>query len=115
MIAALFLSAGLVISLAPEARVRGTELRLGDVARIEGADAALVARARSLELGYAPAPGYSRLLELERVAETVRRELGSADFAGSRACRVWPLEERVAGETVRAAAAAELGRALAGL
>ena len=124
MIAALLLSvllgldgglSGLSIALAPEARVRGTEIRLGDVAAIEGADAALVARARALELGYAPAPGYSRLLELERIAAQVERELGPPAFAGSRACRVWPLAERVSAETLRAAAAAELARALEGV
>jgi len=105
---------GVTVTLSPEVRVRGAELRLGQLAQVEGDDRAEVARIAAAHLGYAPAPGYSRLFTAERL----RQELGLAapgvalTLAGSSACRVWPEVERLEGEAIDAAAEAELRRHL---
>jgi len=54
----------IMISLRPESTIRGTGIRLGDVADIKGPDPALVARLRAVEVGRAPLPGLSRALDL---------------------------------------------------
>ena len=51
---------GVKVNLPAQAEVTGAEFALGDVARVEGDDEAAAQRLRSLHLGYAPAPGYSR-------------------------------------------------------
>jgi len=109
-----FLVAGVTVTLAPEARVRGTELSLTALALVEGADAAEVARASALRLGYAPAPGYSRLLAADRLREELARLAPDLEIElrGASACRVWPETEQVGGEAVEAAARAELQRVL---
>ena len=53
-----------VIALRGESTVRGPEIRLGEVAEIQGQDAALVERLRGIEIGRAPLPGLSRTLDL---------------------------------------------------
>ena len=84
MFLALLLVGGVKVTLHPEATVRGTEISLAQVATVEGDDAAEVERVRSLKLGYAPAPGYSRTLAAPRVSADVAR---LACHAASRACR----------------------------
>ena len=54
----------ILISLHPESTIRGTGIRLGDVADIHGADAALVERLRTIDIGRTPLPGLSRALDL---------------------------------------------------
>lgn len=104
--------AGVTITLPMEARVRGTEMTLGDVATVTGANADEVALARALDLGYAPAPGYSRLLSAEKIAEVAARKLPEValTFAGDRHCRVWPEVQEIAEADVRLAAQTELVR-----
>ncbi len=100
------------ITLGPEARVRGTEIELGAIARIEGADANEVERVRALRMGYAPAPGYSRLLVGARLEADVERLLPGVDakFAGAPACRVLPSTEVLTAAALTAAAKAEIAR-----
>lgn len=76
MIAALTLGilGGLTVELPPAARVRGAELRLGDVATVSGEDEVIVRKARALVLGQTPAPGYTRQL----LRADIVRELGFA-------------------------------------
>lgn len=107
---ALTLFGGVQVALAPEAHVRGTELLLRDVARIECADAALAQRLGALSLGYAPAPGYSRVLSPNQLALALSRgEPGLAlRFSGAPACRVWPVEERIAAQRLRETAEAHV-------
>jgi len=116
MITALLLLAGVHVTLPVEARVTGTEIRVGDVARVTGDDAAEVARVRDVSLGYAPAPGYSRLLNAVRIATEVREKAPDIDliFDGVGACRVWPEVEALAGTRIEEIARAELERAFAG-
>ena len=52
------------IQLRPESTVHGPEIRLGEIAGIQGDDGGLVERLREAEVGRAPLPGLSRTLDL---------------------------------------------------
>jgi len=110
------LLAGVTVTLPVEARVKGTEIELGELCLVAGLDGELVARVRALELGYAPAPGFSRLLTAERIKSELARALPAVEVrvAGERACRVWPEIDAISPGALEAAARAELLRAFAG-
>ena len=110
------MASGVTVTLPVEAKVRGTEIELGEVAQVAGLDAELIERVRALELGYAPAPGFSRLLTLERIRAALSRDLPGVEVrvAGERACRVWPVTETIDATALEAAARLELARVLAG-
>lgn len=116
MLTALLLLAGVRVTLPVEARVTGAEILLGDIAAVSGDSPAEVARVRAVSLGYAPAPGHSRLLNALRIAgEIGEREPGVAlVFDGVSACRVWPQVEALPGARIEEAARAALQRAFAG-
>jgi flagella basal body P-ring formation protein FlgA len=111
MLASLFLS-GVTVVLPMEASARGTEVTLGEIAELRGDDAAEVARVAAVDLGYAPSPGFSRLLHAHRIAEELGRALPDVDvrFAGQTACRVRPEVETVGTDAIAAAVRAELER-----
>ena len=111
MLLALLFS-GVTIKLLPEAHVRGTEIELATIASIEGDDPAEVARIKSLKLGYAPAPGYSRLIFGSRLSSDVTRLIPgiAVTLKGADTCRVLPATERVQGAKIEAAARAEVLR-----
>jgi flagella basal body P-ring formation protein FlgA len=112
MLLSTLLLGGVTITLAPQARVRGTEIELGSIAKVEGEDAEEVERVRKLRLGYAPAPGYSRLLDAVRLEQDAERAISGLDakFAGAASCRVLPDVEVVLGKAVDATARLELLR-----
>jgi flagellar basal body P-ring formation protein FlgA len=100
---------GVTVTLAPEAKVRGTEIELSQIAKVRGGDAAEVERALELKLGYAPAPGYSRLLVADKLEQDLERMLGvSVTIEGAAACRVLPQTSRVLGTSLEASARAEV-------
>jgi len=110
------LLAGITVTLPVEAKVKGTEIELGELCLVAGLDGELVARVRALELGYAPAPGFSRLLTAERIKSELARALPGLEVrvVGERACRVWPEIDEIAPGVLEEAARAELVRAFAG-
>jgi flagella basal body P-ring formation protein FlgA len=110
------LLAGVTVTLPVESKVKGTEIELGELCLVTGADETLVARVRALELGYSPAPGFSRLLTAERIKAELAQALPGVDVrvAGERACRVWPLIEELSPAALEEAARVELVRAFAG-
>lgn len=110
------LLAGVTVTLPVEAKVRGTEIELGELCLVAGLDGELVEKVRALELGYAPAPGFSRLLTAERIRAELAKALPGVEVrvAGERACRIWPQIEELAPATLEAAARVELTRAFAG-
>jgi len=112
----LLLSSSVTVTIPMEATVHGTEVELGEIAKVEGAEPKTVERLEAFELGYAPAPGYSRLLVRERIAELVRRRFPEVDvrFAGERACRVRPAVAKVAEADILAAARSELSLRFSG-
>ena len=116
LLAPLTVGASATVTLPLEARVKGTEIELGELCLVAGLDGELVARLRALELGYAPAPGFSRLLTAERVRAELAKSLPGVEVrvAGERACRVWPEIEEVSALAIEDAARAELVRGLAG-
>lgn len=116
LLTGLLLSSSVTVTLPMEASVHGTEVELGEIARIDGAEPELLARLQALELGYAPAPGYSRLLVRERIAELVRRRLPEVEvrFEGERACRVRPSVQEIGEADLLAAARAELALRFSG-
>jgi flagella basal body P-ring formation protein FlgA len=109
------LLSGVTVTLPVEAKVKGTEIELGELCLVAGLDSELVARVRALELGYAPAPGFSRLLTAERIRSELARALPGVEVrvAGERACRVWPEIDAIPPDVVEEAARAELLRAFA--
>lgn len=78
---ALTLLGGVVVELPPSVKVRGTELRLGDVATVRGDDEALVRMVREHVLGQTPSPGYARQLARGDIARELRALLGDTDLA----------------------------------
>ncbi|MEO6708638.1 MAG: flagellar basal body P-ring formation chaperone FlgA [Planctomycetota bacterium] len=112
----LLIWAGLTITLPAETKVMGTELSLGAVATIECDDPLVAARVQALSLGYAPAPGFSRVLEAGVLLRQVRQAAPGIEvkLAGAGTCRVFPETELVSGEAIesaaRAALAAHLGK-----
>jgi len=109
----LALTFGADVTLSPEAHVRGTEIRLGDVAEISGAPED-VEQLRQFSLGYAPSPGYVRILRGWRIEQTVERELPGVDvrMSGSPAVRVHPVTAVIEPRDLEEAARTELAARL---
>ncbi len=102
---------GVTVTLPMEARVRGTEITLGELATVTGDDASAVARVAAVELGYAPMPGHSRLFQALRLEQIVERDLGlDVRFAGDATCRAWPVAVELDPRELEGVAAAELSR-----
>lgn len=110
------LLAGVTVTLPVEAKVKGTEIELGELCSVAGLDAELVERVRALELGYAPAPGFSRLLTAERIRAELSKAIPGIEVrvSGERACRVWPQIEEIAPAVLEESARLELARAYQG-
>ena len=104
------------VTVPTEAKVKGTEIELGEVAQVTGLDGELVSRVRAFELGYAPAPGFSRLMTAERIRADLARALPGIEIrvTGERACRVWPAVSELDPKEIEDAARAELLRVFAG-
>jgi hypothetical protein len=109
--------AGVTVSVPSEGWVRGTEIELGELCTVAGPDAALVARARALRLGYAPAPGFSRVLTQDRIREELARALPGCAIrvTGERLCAARPEVEELLPARLDATARREIERAFAGI
>jgi flagella basal body P-ring formation protein FlgA len=105
------------VTLPTEAEARGTELTVDTICSLAGDDPAAVERVAALSLGYAPAPGHTRLFDAWRLQQDLRRAAPDLDVrvVGARACRVSPATEIVAGSQIEDIARAELERQLEGL
>ncbi len=117
---ALLLFGGVTVTLPGEAQITGTEITVGQVALVTGDDAAEVERVQRASLGYAPAPGYTRVLLAPRIAERLSRELGlelgsELSVEGADRCVVTPLSHRVTVQQLRAKAASALQELLQGV
>jgi len=110
LLATLFGGGSVTVTVPVEAKIKGTEIELGEVATVTGLDGELVSKVRAFELGYAPAPGFSRLLTAERIRADLARAMPGVEIriGGERACRAWPMIEEVPAREVEDAARAEL-------
>jgi hypothetical protein len=111
------LLAGLTVTLPAQAQVRGAEIELGELGELASLDRDMLARARAVAFGYAPAPGFTRVLTAERVRAELARALPevSVRVLGESTCRVQSEVEELASDVVEGAARLELRRAFAGL
>jgi|GEM_PF-626976 len=80
------------VTLPAEATVRGSEITLGEIATVTGPDEEEVTKVRSVELGYAPSPGFTRVLESWKIEARLERQLAGMeiDLQGEASCRLWP-------------------------
>ena len=106
---------GITITLPAEAKVRGTGLTLGAVATVQGDESVATSDLANISLGYAPVPGFARVLDRSTIQRQVRARFGNVriDFVGAPSTRVVPDVERVAAtrleEVAREALLRELG------
>lgn len=115
LLAILFGGGSVTVTVPVEAKIKGTEIELGEVAQVTGLDGELVSKVRAFELGYAPAPGFSRLLTAERIRADLARAMPGVEVrvAGERACRVWPTVEEIPAKEIEDAARVQLELAFA--
>ncbi len=90
MIATLLLLGGVTVTLAEKAEVRGLEVTLDEIATVSAANSELAAQVAAINLGYAPAPGYHRILRSDLVLFDLRRALPGVqiEVVGAERCRV---------------------------
>jgi hypothetical protein len=111
------LLAGLTVTVPAEGRIRGLEVELGELCAIEGTDPLLVERARALPLGFAPGPGFSRLVTRARIESELARAFPGFQIqvTGERACQVVAELDELTPAALEAAARRELERAFQGV
>ncbi len=82
----------ITVALPAEATVSGSEMTLGEIAVITGELEGEVQDVKDFALGYAPSPGYSRVIQSWRVEQQLAKEFPSLQisFTGKDTCRVWP-------------------------
>lgn len=116
MITALALLLGITITVPSEAKVRGQDVTLGEVARVENATPEQAARLAACPLGYAPAPGYARVVTRDEIARKASEFLAGVtiETRGADRCRLELETEVVTGTTLRAEAAKALDAAMVG-
>ena len=78
------------IALKPEASVRGATVTLSEVADLSALAPDEAARLGQLELGGAPAPGWTRRVEAAQVAKLVAASGSKAVVSGADACKATP-------------------------
>lgn len=105
-------ASSVTVELPMEARCAGTEIEFGEIATISADDAELVARVESIEIGYAPSPGYSRVLRSDRLAQILERRLPDVEvrFVGHPRTRVSPEITEVSTDALVSTAQTELER-----
>ncbi len=93
------LLAGVTITLPEEASVLGSEISLGEIAAIDGAKPDQLERLEASQLGYAPAPGYSRVLQDWKIQGQLVKAFSDVEITvtGARACRIRPKVATVKG------------------
>lgn len=91
MLASLFL-AGVTIMLPAEAGARGTEIELGEVATLSGADINTLTTLENMALTTAPTPGYRRVIDRNDILMRIRSVLPGIEvtFTGRTAVSVFP-------------------------
>lgn len=106
MILAILALGAVTITLPARADIKGTEIELGEVASIQTDDAALLKRFEDFDLGYAPAPGFSRLFDSRRIADRLVGTFPGIDirFAGESQVRIHPATQTILASEISAVA-----------
>ncbi|MGQ9524035.1 MAG: flagellar basal body P-ring formation chaperone FlgA [Armatimonadota bacterium] len=117
LIAVVFLASGsrATVVFAPEAVVRGPQVKLVDVATVQGSDARIVSVLSQLELGRAPLPGLTRVLPSSALVVAMRAaglDPTCVQVSGASQVRVTGECQVVKPEAILSAAEAELRRVL---
>ncbi|MDZ4772649.1 MAG: flagellar basal body P-ring formation chaperone FlgA [Planctomycetota bacterium] len=107
----------ITVTVPETAHVRGQELHVSSIVRIEGADVPEKARIDALTLGYTPSPGFGRVITRDEIAQKIRAALPNQTVSviGAERCQVAVETEVIRGETLRANAMQALRDATAGL
>src|SRR6187402_534230 len=107
----------ITVTVPETAHVRGQELHVSSIVRVEGADVTDKARIDALTLGYTPSPGFGRVITRDEIAAKIRAALPNQTVSviGAARCQVDVETEVVRGETLRANALRALNEAIAGL
>ena len=108
ILATLLLAGGVTVTLEREVEATGLEIELHEVATVTSADPedpvddVTLERVRAASLGYAPAPGYHRILRSDLVELSLRRKLQGVDIEvkGAKRCKVTPKTETVEAERI---------------
>jgi flagella basal body P-ring formation protein FlgA len=110
MLATLLLLGGVTVTLSDKVQVRGLDITVEEIAVVKSDDPAAAARVAAASLGYAPAPGYHRVLRADLVQFDLRRALPGIeiDVLGAQRCRVDPMTEQLDTERLWSLASAEL-------
>jgi flagella basal body P-ring formation protein FlgA len=105
------------VTVPETAQVRGQELHVSAIVRIEGVEPADQARIDALTLGYTPAPGFGRVITRDEIAAKVRAALPNATVSviGAQRCRIEVETEVVKGDALRTNAQRALNEAVLGL
>ncbi len=93
----LLLAGGVSVDLPAEAEATGATIMLGEIATLTGDDPEALKVVSNIELGYMPAPGYSRTLhrwKLERAVTLLAPDI-EVKWTGESACRVEPVVEMI--------------------
>lgn len=109
--------AAITVTVPETAQVRGQELHVSAIVRVEGAEASDQARIAALTLGYTPSPGYGRVITRDEIASRIRAALPDSTISvlGAERCRIEVETETVRGETLQQHALKALRDATAGL
>jgi flagella basal body P-ring formation protein FlgA len=110
------LLSSVTVTLPTEAAVLGSEITLGEIAVITGAEPEELTRLQAFTLGYAPTPGYSRVLQDWKIQRQLSNEFTGVEFnlLGSRNCRVLPKVATVEAHAIEHTARTALGAMLSG-
>ncbi len=93
----LILAGGVSVDLPAEAEATGTMITLGEIAQVTGDDTEALKAIRDVELGYMPAPGYSRTLQRWKIERAISLAAPDVElkWTGGSACRVYPAVEMI--------------------
>jgi flagella basal body P-ring formation protein FlgA len=107
----------ITVTVPETAHVRGQELHVSSIVRIEGIDVADRAGLDALTLGYTPSPAFGRVITRGEIANKIRAVLPdrTVSFLGAERCQIDVETETVRGETLRANAMRALNDVIAGL
>ena len=99
-------SGDVTVHMPEKVECRGVSLRLGDVVRVKGEDAELIAKIEEVDLGYMPAPKFSRAIDQGSVRATLEKAFPETafSFTGKNKTRVYPKTQIIQAPQIEAAA-----------